>query len=90
MGACKICTQRQMFERIRVIVQHSADFVHIGNAVVVLGAKGKALEGGKCRDANCIKVPSTETGKDKLVDRRNSVRDWDVHKTESSKVWVAF
>ena len=27
-----------MFERICVIVEHSADFIHIGNAVVILGA----------------------------------------------------
>jgi hypothetical protein len=55
-----------MFER-HVVVEHSADFIHIGNAVIVLGAEGETLEGVKCRDADCIKVPSTETGKKKLV-----------------------
>jgi hypothetical protein len=32
-----------MFERICVIVKHSADFIHIGDAVVIFGAEGEAL-----------------------------------------------
>ena len=43
MGACEICTQREMSERICVIVEHGADFVHIGNAIIILGAEGEAL-----------------------------------------------
>ena len=61
MRACEICAQREMFERICVIVEHGADFVHIGNAVVILGAEREALKGTKCRDTDCIKVPSTGT-----------------------------
>jgi hypothetical protein len=49
-----------MFERIGVIVEHSANFVHIGNAIVILSAEGKAVEGVECRNANCIKVPPAE------------------------------
>ena len=60
MRACQVCNQCQVFERIGVIVEHSANFVHIGNAIVILGAEGKAVEGVECRDANCIKVPPTE------------------------------
>ena len=56
MGACEICTQCEMFERIYVIVEHGADFVQIGNAVVIHGAEGEAFEGNKRRDADCIKV----------------------------------
>ena len=61
MGARQKCNQRQMFERICVVVEHSANFVHIGNAIVILGAERKAVEGVKCRDANCVKVPPTRT-----------------------------
>jgi len=45
MGACQVCNQRQVFERIGVIVEHSANFVHIGTAIVILGAEGKMVEG---------------------------------------------
>jgi hypothetical protein len=61
MGARQVCNQRQMFERICVIVDHSANFVHICNTIVILGTEGKAFEGVECRDANCVKVPPTET-----------------------------
>lgn len=67
MGARQVCNQRQVFESIGVIVEHSANFVHIGNAIVILGAEGKAIEGVECRDANCIKVPPTDTFKKKGV-----------------------
>jgi hypothetical protein len=48
-----------MFQRICVIVKHSANFVHISNAIVIFGAEGEAVEKVKCRDTNCIKVPPT-------------------------------
>ena len=66
MGARQVCNQRQMFERICVVIEHCANFIHIGNAIVILGAKGKAVEGVECRDANCIKVPPTEILKKEL------------------------
>ena len=56
MGACEICTQREMFERICVIVEQGEDLVHIGNAGVIHGAEVEAFKGTKCRDADCIKV----------------------------------
>ena len=62
MGACEIGAERQMFERVCVVVEHGADFIHVGDAVVILGAEGEALKGSKCGDADCIKMPSTETG----------------------------
>lgn len=75
MGACKICTQRQMLERIHVIIEQGSDLVHVGNTVVILGAKSEALEGGKCRDPDCIKVPSTET-REKQVNDLMRIGKW--------------
>lgn len=60
MGARQVCNQCQMLECVCVIVERSANFIHIGNAIVILGAEGKAVKGVKCRDANCIKMPPTE------------------------------
>ena len=50
-----------MLERICVIVEHDTNFVHIGDAVVILGAEGEAPRGTKCRDTDYIKMPSTGT-----------------------------
>ena len=65
MGTCEICAQRQMLEYLCVVVEHRLDLGHIGNTVIILSAKGEALEGGKCRDTDHVKVQATETRKGK-------------------------
>lgn len=49
-----------MLERICVLVEHDADFIHIGNAIVILSTEGETFEGSKFGDADRVKVPSTE------------------------------
>jgi hypothetical protein len=48
-----------MRERIGVVVEHGADFVHIGKAIVIFGTESEAFEGNKFRHADCVKVPPT-------------------------------
>jgi len=59
---------RRAGERIRVIVEHGADFVHVGNAIVVFGTESEPREGVEYGDADRVRVPSTE-------DRKK--REWD-------------
>lgn len=61
--AWEIRAERQVSERVRVVVQNPADFVHIGDAVVVLGTEGEAREGAKFGDAHRVKVPATTNRK---------------------------
>ena len=61
--ACEIRAERQVRERIRVIVEHGADFVHVGNAIVVFSTEGEPREGVEFGDADRVKVPSTEDRK---------------------------
>jgi len=61
--AGEIRAERQVRERIRVIVEHGADFVHVGNAIVVFGTEGEPREGVEFGDADRVKVPSTEDRK---------------------------
>ena len=61
--ACEIRAEGQVRERIRVIVEHGADFVHVGDAVVVFCTEGEPREGVEFGDANRVKVPSTEDRK---------------------------
>lgn len=84
MGARQICNQRQVFERICIIVEHCANFVQIGNAIVILGAEGNA---GTPTASKCHPLKHEEK---ELVTRRESVSGREVHKTESSKVWMTF
>jgi len=57
--AWEIRAERQVSERVCVVVENPADFVHIGDAVVVLGTEGEAREGAKFGDADRVKVPPT-------------------------------
>jgi len=58
--AGEIGAERQVRERICVVVENGADFVHVGDAVVILGTESEAREGGEFGDADCVKVPSSE------------------------------
>ena len=57
MHAWEIRAKRQVSERVCVVVENPADFVHIGDAVVVLGTEGEARKGTKFGDADRVEVP---------------------------------
>lgn len=63
MHAWEIRAKRQMSERVCVVVENPADFVHIGDAVVVLGTEGEARKGVKFGDADCVEVPPSRNRK---------------------------
>ena len=63
MRAWEIRAERQVSERTGVVVENTADFVHISDAVVVLGTEGEAREGAKFGDADRVKVPPTRIRK---------------------------
>jgi hypothetical protein len=76
--AREIRAECQVRKRVCVIVEHGADFVHVGDAVVILGSEGEAFEGGKVRDANCVKVPTAGNKRehaDEIVKRSRGTSD---------------
>jgi hypothetical protein len=64
MCAREVCAEGQMLKRFCVVVEHGADFVHVGKAIVIFGTEGEAFERGKFGHADCVKVPSTGSKKE--------------------------
>jgi hypothetical protein len=67
---------RQVSEYVCVVIGNPADFVPIGNAVIVLGTGGKAREGAKFRDtAHGLVKRSVEGEQDKVMHMCDGCKD---------------
>ena len=62
MMSLEIRPEDQVPEGMLVLVEDSTHFVHVGDPVVIFGAQGEFSEVAECGDADCIKVPASETG----------------------------
>ena len=49
-------------EGMLVLVEDGPHLTHVGDPVVVFGTQGEFSEVAKCGNADCVKVPATETG----------------------------